>query len=386
VRQAFNALQWRSYNGRLVFVKLFQFAMSAYRSHDPVPDGMKHEINGALSETKKKNFPVAVNIYKRIIPDYPDSAILRNNLGCCLAILKEFDEAETEFLEAIRLSVINYQGGNFIPLRYPDEPKRNLAKLYKMRQPAVMPADSKIGFIRNKIKRGIKSLKREGLMATCKKVPLFLYSSLNPLVRWQEKALALRAEKFDRFHNITTTGVTYHEDLGMNIKNQSHATYYRGSDSLFFNNTLSTLKINFRDYTFIDYGSGKGKALFLASEFSFKKTIGIEFSQVLDAAAQENIRQFKNNAIEAFCMDAVDFKIPNEPLVCYFYDPFDEYIMAKVIGNLRNAYAEYKKNIIVIYNNSRFYHLFDKETWLLKVNNCYSGSLMIWTSKDSSPR
>jgi hypothetical protein len=116
----------------------------------------------------------------------------------------------------------------------------------------------------------------------------------------------------------------------------------------------------------------------LAAAYSFKIIIGIEFSGLLAAIAQENIRQFKNDTIEAWCMDAVEFKIPEGPLVCYFYDPFDDYIMAKVIGNIRQAYYLHKRNIVVVYNNPRFHDLFDAEAWLEKLS--YIGPVMIWSS------
>jgi 16S rRNA G966 N2-methylase RsmD len=232
--------------------------------------------------------------------------------------------------------------------------------------------------IQRLIKRLMRNIKREGIIVTLYKIPLYLYYKLNPAIRLHEKVLALRAEEFDRNNNITTAGTIYQTDLGMNNKNQIHALQYRGSDFLFFNNALSFLKINFNDYTFIDFGAGKGKALFLASAYSFKKIIGIEFSEELNAVAQENIRQFKKDNIEAYCMDVVDYKIPEESLVCYFYNPFDEYIMAKVISNIRQAYNLYKKNIVIVYTESQFHDLFDAEKWLERLS-CI-GTTTIWSS------
>ncbi len=229
----------------------------------------------------------------------------------------------------------------------------------------------------------MKNIKREGIIVTLIKIPLYLYYKFNTASRLHEKVLALRAEEFDRKNNINTAGIIYQTDLEMKNKNQLHALQYRGSDFLFFNNALSLLKINFNDYTFIDFGSGKGKALFLASAYSFKKIIGIEFSEDLNAIAQENIRQFKKDNIEAYCMDAVDYKIPEESLVCYFYNPFDEYIMAQVISNIRHAYNLYKKNIVIVYTESHFYGLFDAEKWLERLN-C-TGPTMIWSSNKNNP-
>jgi tetratricopeptide (TPR) repeat protein len=376
---------------------LFDLSKSNYRSHDristAVPDEIKRSIIEALAETKGENYSVAVTIYKKIIPDYPNIEFIRNNAGCCLAGLEKFDEAETEFIEAIRLTKVNRDNGASVPRSYPKEPARNLIKLYKTvlskkkcGSSTPRPPENQISIqarLLQSFQRNVRSLRRKGFIVALKRIPSILNTGLHPVIRWHEKVFALRAEEFDRKNNIDTAGIVYQTDLRMNNKNQLHAVYYQGSDSLLFNNALSSLKINFSDYTFIDFGSGKGKALFLAASYPFKKIIGIEFSDVLSAVAQENIRRFKRDNIESLCMDAVAYKIPEESIVCYFYDPFDEYIMTKIIDNLRKTYHSCKKKILIVYYIARFSNLFDAEPWLERENHI--GPVMMWSSKCTSP-
>ena len=114
---------------------LFHLFKSGYRSYDQirgtVPDEVKKDVDEALAETKKGNYLSAVNIYKRIIQDYPDIGVIRNNLGCCLAHLEQFDEAESEFIKAIEISKLNRDRGIYVSRSYQKEPQRNLIKLYK---------------------------------------------------------------------------------------------------------------------------------------------------------------------------------------------------------------------------------------------------------------
>ena len=229
------------------------------------------------------------------------------------------------------------------------------------------------------IREIMRGVKRRGIIVALTKIPVYLSSKFNRLMRLYEKVVALRGYEFDRKNSIDTAGIVYQTDLRMNNQNQLHATYYQGSDSLPFNNALSSLKINFSEYTFIDFGSGKGKALLLASAYSFKRIIGIEFSENLHAIAQENIRQLTKDNIEAYCMDVVKYEIPDESIVCYFFDPFDEYIMTKVINNIRKVYTLYKRNIVIVYCNYRFFYLFDAEEWLERLNHI--GPALIWCSK-----
>jgi hypothetical protein len=370
---------------------LFHLVQNNYRSYDKVPHEIKKVVDEALAEAKKKNFPGAVTIYKKIIPKYPELSVLRNNLGCCLARLKKYDEAETEFVEALSLMQFNRDNGPYVSRSYKKELTRNLIKLYKTiisnsnktillsshlpNKQTTLQCEPK----KNAFQKLMRIVKQKGFIVSLKTIPSYLNSKVRPLVRWQDKVITLRAEEFDRQNNITTASILLQADFGKNTQNQMHALYYRGSDSLVFHNALSSLKINFNEYTFIDFGSGKGKALFLASAYPFKKIIGIEFSEVLDAVAQENILQFKKKDIKAYCMDAIDYEIPDESLVCYFYHPFDEYIMAKVISNMRQAYNLYKKNIIIVYNHFRCYELFDAEDWLERLN--FIGPIILWSSK-----
>ena len=373
---------------------LFDLFQGKYRllegRRNIVPEEIEKIVDEALIETKKENYPAAIKIYKGIIHDYPHIGLLRNNAGCCLAALEKFDEAETEFLEAIRLSNVKREKGTHVPRSCLRKPQRNLIRLYKKILSerkgiphASRPRENLIPHPTMPLKREIQTIvgiiRRRGIIAALSRIPLYLSSKCNNAIRWYEKVHMLRAEEFDRSNNIDTAGIVYQADLRMDNKNQSYATYYQGSDYLFFNNAVSSLKINFDEYTFIDFGSGKGKALFLASAYSFKKIIGIEFSEVLDAIAQDNIRRFKKDNIEARRIDAVEYEIPKDSLVCYFYDPFDGYIMAKVIDNIRKAYNLYRRNMVIVYGNPRFHELFDAEEWLERINHI--GLYMIWSSK-----
>ena len=48
---------------------------------------------------------------------------------------------------------------------------------------------------------------------------------------------------------------------------------------------LSRLELDYPQYTFIDFGSGKGRVLLIASGFPFKAVIGVEFAEELHRVA-----------------------------------------------------------------------------------------------------
>jgi hypothetical protein len=58
----------------------------------------------------------------------------------------------------------------------------------------------------------------------------------------------------------------------------------------YFLSALENVNIRYQDFTFIDLGSGKGRALLLASEFPFQEIIGVELGPELHEIAKKNIR------------------------------------------------------------------------------------------------
>jgi len=115
------------------------------------------------------------------------------------------------------------------------------------------------------------------------------YRAARRLVRDQ------RRSDFDRAYDVDTDGDfggwTYLSDLSIPSPNWIHGNNYTGIDPERFSGILAGVTIKFEDFVFIDFGSGKGRALLLASEFPFKRIVGVEFSPELHAAAVDNIRR-----------------------------------------------------------------------------------------------
>jgi len=207
-----------------------------------LPDRIKKDSNEALIEIKKRNYPAAVAIYKRIIADFPGIGALRNNLGCCLAVLERFDEAETEFIEAMKPAKLNRDNGIFVPWSFPREPKRNLIALYKSvlsKKKDMLHAPRNIDiavnpcFLKRDVREIIGKIRREGIIVAFTKIPRYLSSKFDRTMRWYEKVSALRAEEFDRKNKVNTAGIIHQTELQVNSGNQPHAVYYHGSDSSF---------------------------------------------------------------------------------------------------------------------------------------------------------
>src|SRR5229473_480520 len=117
---------------------------------------------------------------------------------------------------------------------------------------------------------------------------------------------------------------------------------YQPSEPGLFHDMLASLRIDHRNFTFIDLGSGKGRVLLLASDYPFRRIVGIELLPSLHGIAQENLRNYKSDKqrcfiVESVCSDAREFVFPMEPTVLYLFDPLPASGLSVVIANLEQS-------------------------------------------------
>ena len=134
---------------------------------------------------------------------------------------------------------------------------------------------------------------------------------------------------------------------------------YQPIEEEIFREMIDTLAIDFSQFTFVDIGSGKGRALLLASEYPFRRIVGVELLPDLNRIAEENIRAFSSARehpapAESICADATEFIFPDVQLVVYFFHPLTEAGFRKVMANLDASLAAHPRPIHVIYANPIF--------------------------------
>lgn len=167
----------------------------------------------------------------------------------------------------------------------------------------------------------------------------------------------LRAHWFDWRHNVKTCGDDDLRQLTVVGENASHAIAYIPTTPRTGRYILRNLPVtDFSNYTFIDIGSGKGRMLLLAAELPFRRVIGIEFAADLHALAQQNVKTYRNPdqasfQIEPVHIDATRYEFPLEPLLIYFYYPFNQAVMEPVIQNLNRSLVEHPRDVILVYHN-----------------------------------
>jgi SAM-dependent methyltransferase len=106
---------------------------------------------------------------------------------------------------------------------------------------------------------------------------------------------------------------------------------------------------------FIDFGAGKGRVVFLAARYPFKRVIGVELSPDLSRLARENIERHRNRLrcadVEIVTSDVLDYEIPDDVTIAFFYNPFGGDVFVRVLSRLLASVDRRPRFLRIIYHN-----------------------------------
>ena len=104
-------------------------------------------------------------------------------------------------------------------------------------------------------------------------------------------------DPFDDEMGVSTAGIVRLESLSVPSETRQLGVRYQPSDPETLRRTIAELPIRYEEFVFVDFGSGKGRALLVASEFPFERIVGIEFAEELhEIARAEHRRVFESRA------------------------------------------------------------------------------------------
>lgn len=178
-----------------------------------------------------------------------------------------------------------------------------------------------------------------------------------------------------RFH-VDTVPSAVPDDLCIPSQNSKNGCAYVPTREDLFKRMLEHAPSSLRDYVFVDMGSGKGMVILMASEYPFKKIIGVEYSAVLCAIAQKNISAYFSKTqqcrdITSICADATEFKLPDEPLIIYFFNPFQGKVMDRVIRLIEQSLERCPRDTWIIYSTPWEHRKFKRSAYFRTVeSNC----------------
>lgn len=115
--------------------------------------------------------------------------------------------------------------------------------------------------------------------------------------------------------------------------------------------------------TVLDYGCGKGRVEFFLSHETGAKAIGIEYDERIYEIAVENSKNAKAKA-EFVLTRAEDYEVPAHVNRCYFFNPFSDEILHKVMARIIESYYENPREIFLFF----YYPLNEYVSYLMTVD------------------
>jgi len=166
------------------------------------------------------------------------------------------------------------------------------------------------------------------------------------------------AAAFDQRYGVDTRGQLAVRDLDIHGRSASLAYGFGSIPVVGFRRALRSLGLIFEDFSFIDFGCGKGRALILAAEFRFCQVIGVEHAADLAAIAERNIaslaaRDMACSDIVCRLSDAAQFDPPDQPCLLFFYTPFHDALLRQVLDRVKASFDLQPRRLVLLFARQR---------------------------------
>jgi hypothetical protein len=181
--------------------------------------------------------------------------------------------------------------------------------------------------------------------------------------------------------NTTSAGVVWRDRLLAFFHSP-----YQPTESVLFHEMIGAVSaragFDFREFIFLDLGSGKGRTLLMASDYPFRRIVGVELFPVLNDTARNNICRYQSEsqrcfAMESICGDAGEFAFPVEPTVLFLFNPFPERGLRHVMENLEQSLQEHPRPVYVLYHNPVLEHVMGASTALEKIAGTHQYAMYV---------
>lgn len=184
-----------------------------------------------------------------------------------------------------------------------------------------------------------------------------------PFIRHVHNGWA-RRHPFDVEHGVDTSGSVSAAECAPDAAMASQILPYAGSQPSIVRAGIALLP-NHNQYAFVDLGCGKGRALMVASEFSFARLVGVEISPKLAEVARRNaaliaVRDPRRAPIEIQVADATVMRPPAAQVVYFMYNPFGRALTETLVDGLERQLANGLQHAFLVYYNPVYGDVFDR--------------------------
>jgi SAM-dependent methyltransferase len=195
---------------------------------------------------------------------------------------------------------------------------------------------------------------------------------------------------FDAAHGTDTDGLIPGRRLGVGHRQDKHITAYHGTAPSVFRQLVERWRQTLpprppHDYTFLDIGAGKGRAMLLASEMEFRNVLGIELNPELVAVAERNLERWQTlgrarTPMQLLQGDIAELEFPDTPCLVYLFNPFGPVVLRQLIRRIEKHFATRPRLLDVLYVNHEQQAVFRRHAGFEEL---WSGSVVL-SSEDAA--
>ena len=175
--------------------------------------------------------------------------------------------------------------------------------------------------------------------------------------------------KYEKQLGINTHSIVNLDGLTLAGDDSKQNHHYQGASYYVLFSIFSKLPRETNLFPLIDYGCGKGRALFVAEQCGFTNLIGIDIAKELIEDANANkavyVKKNKQSNITFLFEDATNYQIPDDAKVFYFFNPFGEAILQKVINTIQLSLQTNPRKIYCIYLNPKYSSVFERNGFVV---------------------
>jgi SAM-dependent methyltransferase len=173
---------------------------------------------------------------------------------------------------------------------------------------------------------------------------------------------------FDQIHSTDTSGLVPARDLATGHPNDEHVTAYYGVAPSILRSLIGRWRQtdpphHITDYTFLDIGAGKGRAVLLASEFPFRQVIGVELNPAMATIARNNADIWTSAhisdptasataPIHILQDDALNVALPPAPTLVFLFHPFEDPVLKSLLRRIETSFGDRPGTLDLLYVNA----------------------------------
>jgi tRNA G46 methylase TrmB len=167
---------------------------------------------------------------------------------------------------------------------------------------------------------------------------------------------------FDEQFGVRTSGLVAGRHLKSGHRHDRHSTaYFAVAPSVLHALVKRWRKVrpawSIEETTFVDLGSGMGRAVMLASQLPFRQVIGVEIHPILIGIARRNLRVWRAAGqalapVRLVAGDAVEFVLPPGPCLVFLFNPFEAAVIERLLRAWRKRFAGQTAQLDILYVNN----------------------------------